>query len=413
MVAIALVIWVLVALPLQSLPWVHTDAKGTHFLGITTTDRNYVAGWAKWNYSGYEGRDKYPEYYGLMSTMADLGKDPDHGCGRAMWEQDNDLEGQYGTPMALMLLPFWTDSCIGSMEGLYFESSATTPYHFLNASQLSAKPSNPARDLPYGTFDIRAGVEHLRMLGVKYYLAESPTAVAAADGEAGLVKVATSGPWHVYEVSNSPVVVGLDHLPVVWNVPDQYKSWIQPAAAWYMDPTRHGTLFASSGPSSWPRTKIDGHVWDDEWLGLSELVAQVRPGASRNALPEVDSPAVDPATVSNVRLGDDSVEFDVDQVGKPVLVKVSYYPNWKVSGATGPYRVTPNQMVVVPTSTHVRLHYGRTPVDVGAWLLTLLGIAALVVLARRPAVAVKWRWGAGGSSPQDPRPPEVESAGHV
>jgi uncharacterized membrane protein len=126
----------------------------------------------------------------------------------------------------------------------------------------------------------------------------------------------------------------------------------------------------------------------------------------------VTSPAIEPAKVSNVRLGDDSVDFDVDQIGKPVLVKVSYYPNWKVSGASGPYRVTPNLMVVVPTSTHVRLHYGRTPVDVGSWLLTFLGIAALIVLARRPAVAVAWRW-RREASPQDPRPPEVESAGHV
>ncbi len=53
-------------------------------------------------------------------------------------------------PMALMLLPFWTDGCIGSMEGLYFEASATTPYHFLNQDELSTAPSNAQRDLPYG-----------------------------------------------------------------------------------------------------------------------------------------------------------------------------------------------------------------------------------------------------------------------
>ena len=35
-----------------------------------------------------------------------------------------------------MLLPFWTDGCIGSMEGLYFEASGSTPYHFLTAIAL-------------------------------------------------------------------------------------------------------------------------------------------------------------------------------------------------------------------------------------------------------------------------------------
>ena len=36
------------------------------------------------------------------------------------------------------------------MEGLYFESSATTSFHFLTVSELAAHPSNPVRGLVYG-----------------------------------------------------------------------------------------------------------------------------------------------------------------------------------------------------------------------------------------------------------------------
>ena len=75
--------------------------------------------------------------------------------------------------------------------------------------------------------------------------------------------------------------------------------------------------------------------------------------------------------VDKVTSSDDSVSFDVDTVGVPVLVKVSYFPNWQASGAKGPYRVAPNLMVVIPTSHHVRLHYGYTPVD---WLGYLFGL---------------------------------------
>ncbi|MES4792893.1 MAG: hypothetical protein C4321_07830, partial [Chloroflexota bacterium] len=74
------------------------------------------------------------------------------------------------------------------------------------------------------------------------------------------------------------------------------------------------------------------------------------------------------------RLGDATRGFDVDRPGTPVLVKVSYFPNWQASGARGPWRVTPNFMVVVPTSTHVELHYGRTPVD---WLGLLASAAGI------------------------------------
>jgi hypothetical protein len=92
--------------------------------------------------------------------------------------------------------------------------------------------------------------------------------------------------------------------------------------------------------------------------------------------------------VTNIELGDDRISFDVDQVGVPVLVKVSYFPNWKASGADGPFRVAPNLMVVVPTSTHVSLHYGWTPIDIAAWLMTFAGIGLAVLLWRRPGPAI-------------------------
>jgi hypothetical protein len=91
---------------------------------------------------------------------------------------------------------------------------------------------------------------------------------------------------------------------------------------------------------------------------------------------------VEPAIVSGVSAGDDRISFDVDRVGSPVLVKASYFPNWKASGARGPWRVTPNLMVVVPTSHHVELHYGFTPVDLGGWALTFAGLVGVVWLSR-------------------------------
>ena len=82
-------------------------------------------------------------------------------------------------------------------------------------------------------------------------------------------------------------------------------------------------------------------------------------------------------TVSNVEMGDQDLAFDVSKVGTPVLVKMSYFPNWQVDGADGPYRVAPNFMVVVPTSTHVRLHYDTSSLEQLAWLVTLMGIGLL------------------------------------
>ncbi len=89
-----------------------------------------------------------------------------------------------------------------------------------------------------------------------------------------------------------------------------------------------------------------------------------------------------PATVSDVVIEDESVSFSVDRIGTPVLVRVSYFPNWKASGAQGPYRVAPNMMVVVPTSTEVKLTFEPSSVDRLAYVMTISGFIVLGFLWR-------------------------------
>jgi hypothetical protein len=339
-----------------------TDNGSYRWLFFETRDQNYIRDWPEWNFSGYERKASYPEYRALVGTMARLGADADHGCGRAMWEYDRSLD-RFGTPMALMLLPYWTDGCIGSMEGVYFEASASTPYHFLNQSELSAAPSRPQRDLRYGPLDVDLGVQHLQLMGVRYYMAFSDSAVAQAAANPDLTEVATSDAWHVYEVANAPLVESVLAEPVVVRgMGKGGRTWLRMAQDWYLDPSRWDVLQAASGPAAWRRI-------------------------NSNDRPRERS--VDPVDVSNIREGNATISFDVSETGTPVLVKASYFPNWEAHGADGPWRVAPNFMVVVPTSTHVELRYGRTPVDWLGWLITLAGAAYLVVLVRRPPLVVR------------------------
>ena len=85
-------------------------------------------------------------------------------------------------------------------------------------------------------------------------------------------------------------------------------------------------------------------------------------------------------TVSDVDLQQQSLSFTVDEVGVPVLVKVSYFPNWQVSGAEGPYRAGANHMVVIPTQENVELTYDvRSNLDWFFYLLTAIGIGLCVL----------------------------------
>ncbi|HVC14257.1 MAG TPA: hypothetical protein VND62_05295 [Acidimicrobiales bacterium] len=338
---------------------------------------NEVSAWSSWNYSGYEGKASYPEYRALMRLMGRIGRT--HGCGRAMWEY-NANQNRFGTPEALMLLPYWTHGCVDSMEGLLFESSATTPYHFLNQAELSESPSDAVVGLPYGPVTVTLGVRHLQLLGVRYFMAFSTQVVQEATADPTLTLLAASGPWHstyqgarlsvnwrIYEVAQSDIVTPLAKEPaVLTGVGQGQTTWLGrigsqstlaegPSLRWYLDPSAWGTELLADGPARWP------HI-----------------GAAGAADPP--SVPIAPTRVSHVRVRAQGVSFHVSSVGAPVLVKVSYFPNWHAHGARGPWRATPNLMVVVPTAHHVVLTYGTTRVTQAGDLATLVGAAALVAL---------------------------------
>jgi hypothetical protein len=353
------------------------------------SSKGFVDGWARWNFAGYEGKSSYGEYYGVVQAMKGIGET--RGCGRALWENFGGND-KYGTTMALMLLPFWTDGCIGSSEGLFFEAAGTTPYHFLAAGAMSKQSSNPVRELRYINNDAEIGVSYLQELGINYYMAVTPEAIAKADEVAanggGLSLLETSGPWHIYSVDNAEIVIPLDTLPVIVNERsgDLRERWLELGSSWLQNRTEWDALPAADGPDSWQRidVAVDMAVREGEPGSDSRKVDVVKP------VQQIVPSKVDPAVVSNVEIGEDTVSFSVDKVGVPVLIRVSYFPNWQVSGAEGPYRVAPNMMVVIPTSENVSLNFKASFVDRFAYLLTIAGLVAVVVMwrrDRRPEVA--------------------------
>ena len=349
-------------------------------LKTKSTNDGFVDGWARWNFTGYEGKSAYGEYYGIVQTMKKLGEDSTQGCGRALWENSGELN-KYGTTMALMLLPFWTDGCISSMEGLFFEAAGSTPYHFITAAAMSKQSSNPVRELRYDNNDAAIGLRYMQELGVKYFMGFTPEAVAQASLQEGLTEVARSGPWVVYRVANSDVVTPLATQPVVANISSSNprERWLEIGTSWFQHPETWTTPIADDGPSDWQRidVAVDESLREGEPNSNNRRVDVVKPATALTPVP------LEPVVVSNVNIGEESVRFSVDKIGVPVLVRVSYFPNWKVDGAEGPYRVAPNMMVVIPTSTDVNMHFGWNMLDYVAYLLSFAGIAWIVVTRRR------------------------------
>src|SRR5215216_879576 len=351
-----------------------------------------VTFWAEWNYSGYErtgnGADTkvFPEYRALVDALDKLPP------GRAMWEGGSSL-GVYGTSIALMMLPYWTDGRIASMEGLYFESSATTPYHFMTVATLAGpgNASNPQVGRPYRSlaeFDV--GVRYLQKLGVRYYVVHSDEAKQQAARSAGLVEVATSPDtdgqpprgWTVYEVRDAPLVEALTVEPAVAPGVSAGDWQDDVAVPWWDAPTRTPAdardlslldrPLVADGPSSWARARPPGTARVDA------------PDPKLPAAKAVPTEALPPVDVSRIRTTDHSVSFRVSRTGVPVMVKTSYFPNWTATGANGPWRATPNFMVVVPTSHEVRLDYSTTSAEWLGRAGTVAGVFGVAGLAAWP-----------------------------
>jgi hypothetical protein len=343
-----------VGLPLRAIPsWVPVPRSD---------EVNFLRRWTRDSFGGYERMKIYPEYHGVIQAMSRL------PCGRALWEQQP--RPFYGSNNALSLLPFWTDGCIDSLEGNHPESSATTPYISLSIALLSKAYVANMADLPFTELDVVTGVQRLQSLGVRYYMAYSPEAKAEAHNHPDLRLVATSQPWEVFEVANSEVVTPLAVEPaVIRNAPSSRDAWVAMAVHFFeADPVHQEVPLVAGGLDNWPRVGI--HRVKNETPHVGGDV-------------EIDVPdrrPVPPARVSNVRMHENNISFDVDRVGTPVLVKAGYFPNWKASGAKGPWRATPNFMVVVPTSRHVSLNFQDTSAEWLGYALSLVGVVALGAL---------------------------------
>ncbi len=315
-------------------------------LNATAVGIHDVPGWVVWNYEGYEGKAAWPEYEALMETVDRLPP------GRVMWEANSEMN-KYGTPMALMLLPYWSPGH-PSMEGLFFESSLTTPFHFLNAAEVSERPSNPVRGLRYRGLDFARAVPHLRLYDVAYYISYTDRATEAARS-AGLEEIGSAPPWTIFALPHDGPVTVATSRPAVWAGDEDFVS---AALEWYDDVDHLDRWLVADGPAAWPRVSTVDERLED---------------------PAPYPPL--PSAVSNVVVEDHRIAFDTTAVGVPHLVAVSYFPNWQAVGAEGPYRAAPSLMVVVPTQRHVELQFGNTNAEDIGMVVTVATLAALLLLA--------------------------------
>jgi hypothetical protein len=387
---------------------------------FVSTKAHLPFAWATGNYTGTEGRKVYPEYRSLISVLGTL------ECGRLFAEPDGKQYDKYGSTLAITAMPYWTKGCIQTIDGLYYEASSTTPFHYLTASMMSTKASHAQRRLPYTAYDMTKGVDRLRSLGVRYVLLVSDAAKKDTRSQPGLRFLVNSGPFDIFEVRDFAVVRALTEEPVVVTgvLPRAIGRFTEVGLAQWVRPQDFPATVAIDGPPYWQRSPlVHGPVPTTTTTQPATVATPTVVGTvvAPTTAPKATAPAavsapnvtsttglkatttttiairrgdglsmtstppgtVPPATVSSVVIGNQLVSFDVDRPGVPVLVRVSWFPNWKAHGAAGPYRVAPNFMVVIPTRSHVSLTYEYTRLELGAIAISLGGLVLLITSGAR------------------------------
>lgn len=297
--------------------------------------------WAEWNYSGVEEKAAWPELARLHEAIGALPP------GRVHWEAEARYLSRFGTPNALMLIPYH-DPAHPVLAGLWRESSPTAAF-----IPVADRTAQRVSELAAAGSDTEAVVRRLRhqlcTLGVRYFAVHRPWTRNALSDE--LEEVAATQIWAVFELPNCGLV---DVMAGPLAMVDRGE---------FLD--RATTWFDSAGPG---------------WIVQGKTPPALGPDA---AAPDSDAGS----RTELLEHKNGSIRFRTPAAGVPHLVRVSYFPDWKVEGGRGPYRAGPNFMVVVPTASEVRLVFRAGWAERTGWALTALALMGLVVLV----VWIGWR----------------------
>jgi hypothetical protein len=328
-------------------------------LGITAALGGTTAfGWIQWNYAGYEGKDTWPQYKEMMDFIGGL------PSGRVMWEHNPDALNKFGTPRIFELIPYWTDQAV--LEGTLMESSFSAPYVMINQAELSNQPSHAIGGVDYPPRNETDGLTHLNFMNVPYFVSSSQevTDAVSQDPRATLLKkVDVVSIWGVAGAEGYVSVMKDEPLRVKAKDSTQWKDI---AVAWYKNVDNLDT------PIVWDR----GEPGLQKFQEITPDEAANPPATPTNATGQVLSETIDT----------EKITFTTTAIGQPHWIKMSYFPNWHVKGAEGPYVVSPSFMMVIPTQSEVTLYYGRTMSNNVGQAFTVIGWLFIVIILVRDVV---------------------------
>jgi len=319
----------------------------TTLVSLTFGTLSYLPHWLNWNFSGYESKNNWSDITTLYKGLDTL--EP----GRIMWEPNSDLN-KYGTPMVLMTIPMFTDH--QSVEGLYFDSSITTPFHFLTVSGLAERPSNPVGGLTYINGEFDKGFRLMEELGVDYFIAYTSSIKDKANESENFNFLFSNEVFNVYSINTKKVELVEDSLHI-FESPDFY------------DRLKNAVLRDGSEQSFFEAAyKSFKEELNHKIIENYDESLTVRSEKNTDLL------------ISDLNIQNDLITFKTNKPNQLHLIKVSYFPNWKIKNGYGPFRISPSFMAVIPKDEFVEIKFESSNVEKALNLLSILSLFGALLI---------------------------------
>lgn len=322
--------------------------------------------WARWNYTGAEEKPRWPVYQKLVIEA--LTNTP----GRLAYDLAPENEA-LGSSRIFESVPYRIGKPI--LEGGIVNSAEGSLAAYRIQGEISANSAGFPNLVTPAAFNPDRGTRHLELLNVKHVIARWPALRQALSTDTRWKRLAGEDDWELFELTthegkyvvipeNEPRFVRIDNAQDARGLQKAGLRWLEATGV-----VEQPYLFLRPDQQA-PR----------DWLPVlssGQYGAEVD-NANRGAIlePVPVDPPLDPILEEELSPG--RIRFVTRAVGEPHLIKVSHYPNWKVSGAPTVYRATPHFMVVYPDQPEVVLHYGSTvPDSIGRALSVMGWLAAL------------------------------------
>ncbi len=335
---------------------------------------NHVPFWAEYNFKGVEAlREGH-----VVKEIADRLR----GTSGRMAQDLHPGNEWLGSSRIFELMPYLAGKSI--IEGGLVNSALGSLAAYTVQGEISNNPAGWPLLVEPRKFNPESGLRHLEFMGVRHFVARSHKVQDAFLSDPGwrLIAEFGGGKWKLFESA-----LASSSLVRIWNKPlkayastDLQRDLLQwmyvPAAV--VEP-----MILVSDPMKAPSWHIESH--EAYLAALAQLATQAPPSSGWLDACSTPVEAVE-------QRSDGSLRFKTEKLGQPHVVACTYFPSWRVRGASAVYFLTPGYLVVYPTENEVVLYHGKSGVERLAEGLSILGVLALIWIVRNEKFYVRERF---------------------